>query len=178
MGYFYGVMVKELNIQSLISTLPVMPVNWWNMHVTLVYIGTKRPSQDTEAKVKASVTSIPCFRVKLGQLILLPNLVKPRVLAVEVIDNGWLSKLRSIMLSALRDSGVLVDDEYLGSFKPHITIAYIKSKRIDADMLLESARELGIEDELMGKFILVNNVSLILAKGGNYTEISRHELQC
>ncbi len=77
MGYFYGILIRELDITSLIKTLPVIPVERENLHMTIVYIGDQRPSQEIDDKIGISVGSIPCFNVKLGQLILLPNALKP-----------------------------------------------------------------------------------------------------
>lgn len=125
-----------------------------------------------------SIGSIPCFNVKLGQLILLPNALRPRVLAVEVANNEMLSKLRSTIMSILRDSGVPINDRHSGEFRPHVSIAYIKSKKLNPQDILETAREMGVEKELQGKSLLISNVSLILAKEDNYKELTRHELQC
>ncbi|WP_054843233.1 2'-5' RNA ligase family protein [Vulcanisaeta souniana] len=181
MGYFYGVFIKELNITPLIKALPVIPIEPENMHMTIVYIGYKRPSQETDNKIGgAGISQVPCFMIKLSQLTLLPSATKPRVLAVGIVNNEQLNRLRSTILSALRNSGVVISDKYLGGdFKPHITIAYIKSKRIDSQDLIEMVREMGIEEELTGRSLLIDSVSLILAKGGsNYSEVSSHELQC
>ncbi|BDR91887.1 2'-5' RNA ligase family protein [Vulcanisaeta souniana] len=178
MGYFYGVFIKELNITPLIKALPVIPIEPENMHMTIVYIGYKRPSQETDNKIGAGISQVPCFMIKLSQLTLLPSATKPRVLAVGIVNNEQLNRLRSTILSALRNSGVVISDKYLGDFKPHITIAYIKSKRIDSQDLIEMVREMGIEEELTGRSLLIDSVSLILAKGSNYSEVSSHELQC
>ncbi|WP_243666335.1 2'-5' RNA ligase family protein [Vulcanisaeta sp. JCM 16159] len=97
---------------------------------------------------------------------------------MEVINNEQLGRLRSTIMSILRDSGVSISDKYSGEFRPHITIAYIRSKKPDPQSILEMAHEIGIEKELQGKPLLISNVSLILAKENNYRELSRHELQC
>ncbi|WP_446752400.1 2'-5' RNA ligase family protein [Vulcanisaeta sp. JCM 16161] len=178
MGFFYGVFTRDLDVAPLIRALPVIPMDSENMHITIAYIGDKRPSQEVDDRVGVSLNSIPCFRVKLGQLMLLPSALKPRVLAVEVINNEQLSRLRSVIISILRDSSVPMSDKYSGEFKPHITIAYIKTKKIDPQEILETAYEIGIESKLQGKSLLIDNVSLILARENNYREISRHELQC
>ncbi|MGC8608067.1 MAG: 2'-5' RNA ligase family protein [Vulcanisaeta sp.] len=178
MGYFYGVFIRDLDVTSLIRALPVMPVERENMHITITYIGDDRPSQGVDDRVGVSIGSMPCFRAKLGQLILLPSVLRPKVLAVEIINNKQLSKLRSIIVSILRDSGISMNDKYSGEFKPHITIAYIKSKKVNPQNILETTREMGIEKELLDKSLLIENVSLILARGNNYREISRHKLQC
>ncbi|WP_054841679.1 hypothetical protein [Vulcanisaeta distributa] len=78
MGYFYGVFVKDLDITPLIKALPVIPIERDNMHITIAYIGDRRPSQEVDDRVGISLSSIPCFRVKLGQLMLLPSTLKPR----------------------------------------------------------------------------------------------------
>ncbi len=178
MGYFYGVFVRELGVTPLIKALPVIPVERGNIHVTIVYIGDKRPDQRIDDRVGVSVGSMRCFRVRLGQLTLLPSIAKPRVLAIDIVNNEFLGRLRSMIMSILRDSGTPIGDKFLGNFHPHITLAYIKSRGVDPEALLEAARELGIERELMSKSLLINSISLILARGGNYIELSRHELQC
>ncbi len=50
---------------------------------------------------------------------------------MKVISNGQLCRLRSIIISILRDSSVTMSDKYSGEFKPHITIAYIKTKKVN-----------------------------------------------
>ncbi len=99
-------------------------------------------------------------------------------MAVEVANNEMLSKLRSTIMSILRDSGVPINDRHSGEFRPHVSIAYIKSKKLNPQDILETAREMGVEKELQGKSLLISNVSLILAKEDNYKELTRHELQC
>ena len=178
MGYFYGVLIKELNIAPLIRALPVIPIEPGNTHITITYIGDKPPSQEADNRVGTIAASTPCFTIRLGQLTLLPSPAKPRVLAIEVMNNEQLSRLRTAIISTLRDSGIAISDRFLGDFKPHITIAYIKTKKVDPHALLENARELGIEKELTGKTLLIDTISLVLARENNYKEISRHELKC
>ncbi len=77
MGYFYGVFIREFDVTSLIRILPVVPVRRENLHMTIVYVGDKVPSQEIDDRIGMSIGSIPCFNVKLGQLILLPNALRP-----------------------------------------------------------------------------------------------------
>ncbi len=178
MGYFYGVFIKELSIPPQIKALPVIPIEPNNMHITITYIGDRGPGQEVDRRVGASIGSIPCFKIRLGQLTLLPSDAKPRVLAIKIINDELLTRLRSIIISILRDSGIPISDRFLGDFKPHITIAYIKSKRMYPQDIIDSAREIGIEKEILNKSIPINAVSLILARENNYRELSRHKLQC
>ncbi len=99
-------------------------------------------------------------------------------MAVEVIGNERLSRLRNTIMNILRDSSISINDKHSGEFKPHISIAYIKSKKLNPEDILETAREMGVEEELRDKSLLINSVSLILAKEDNYRELTRHELQC
>ncbi|WP_252900274.1 hypothetical protein [Vulcanisaeta sp. JCM 14467] len=77
MGYFYGILVKGLNITPLIKALPVIPIEPGNTHITITYIATNHQA-GSDDKVGTIATSTPCFTIRLGQLTLLPSPTKPR----------------------------------------------------------------------------------------------------
>lgn len=97
---------------------------------------------------------------------------------MDVVNNEQLSRLRSTIMSILRDSGMPIGDKFLCSFHLHITLAYIKSKKVSLNALLEGVQGLGIERRFMSKSLFMNSTSLIPARENNYVEASRHELQC
>jgi 2'-5' RNA ligase len=177
-GYFYGVLLKdfELSLEPVINILPTIPVERGNHHITILYLGDKPPSRNAEDKVAQIIEGTQCFTVTLGDLTLLPAMLKPRVIAIQLINIERLARLRASILNVLRDLGVRVSDEYLSDFKPHITIAYIRSK-VDPQYLMELRHEL-IKNEFRDKSLLINKVSLIRAQGNTYTEITTHKMQC
>jgi 2'-5' RNA ligase len=114
--------------------------------------------------------------VKLGQPLLLPSLVKPRVLAIEINDHGLLARLRALIINALRDSGVNIADRYLGDFKPHLTVAYVRVK-VDPQYLMTLLSYVDLST-LPVRAIPVDRVSLVRAWGDNYTELVMYRLSC
>ncbi|MCG2880126.1 MAG: 2'-5' RNA ligase family protein [Vulcanisaeta sp.] len=177
MGFFYGVLIRGLNITQLIKALPAVPMDEQNHHVTLVYIGDKQPSDEADYKVGQAVRDIPCFTVHTGQIILLPTPSRPRVIAIEIEKTEELVRLRSAILNALNNSGVSISDRYIGDFKPHITIAYVRSK-VNPQYLVQAIEDLGLNDEVSGRALMIDRVSLIRAKENTYTEIKTHYLRC
>jgi len=176
MGYLYGVMVTGLNFTKALAGLPVVPVKQGNHHITLLYIGDRKPSGGVGDKLRRVVEGFQCFRVELGQPLLLPSLVKPRVLAIEINDHGLLARLRALIINALRDSGVNIADRYLGDFKPHLTVAYVRVK-VDPQYLITLLSYVDLST-LPVRAIPVDRVSLVRAWGDNYTELVTYRLSC
>jgi len=175
-GFFYGSIIKELHVTQLAKALPAIPVKEGNHHITLLYVGD-RPSDQADNKVEQAVSNIPCSTIRTKQVVLLPTPSKPRVIAIEVDKTRELVRLRSAILNALSSSGVRIGDRYIGDFKPHITIAYVRSK-VDPQYLIQVIQELDINNEVSGRAIMIDRVSLIMARENTYTEIKTHKLKC
>jgi 2'-5' RNA ligase len=177
MGYFYGILIRGLNLTQLIKTLPAIPMEEQNYHITLIYLGNKQPSENADYKVGQAIHNIPCFTVHTKQIILLPTPSRPRVMAIEIERTKELARLRTTILNTLNNSRVNISDRYIGDFKPHITIAYIRSK-IDPQHIIQAIQELDLNNEISGKAIMIDRVSLIMARENTYTEIKTHKLKC
>ncbi|WP_069806948.1 2'-5' RNA ligase family protein [Vulcanisaeta thermophila] len=175
MGYFYGFFIRNLDLRDLLRGLPVVPLDPGNYHVTILYVGDRSPRGDVGVRLRSALTRFECFNVELGGLILLPSESKPRVLAMDILDQGnGLVRIRSAILNILNDFGVNVRDRFIGEFRPHMTIGYIRSK-VDPWSLKQMINE--IEIPRMGP-INVRKISLIQARGEFYREVEGYDLTC
>lgn len=105
------------------------PAKWVeeeNIHITLVFLGETDETEVTKA-TEAIDTSVKGFKpvdLRTGDLTLLPNEKKPRLLVVKLRGEiEKLSELAETIKKELRERKVNFDEK---PFRPHITLARLK----------------------------------------------------
>ena len=107
---------------------PMKPVESYNLHITLRFIGEVPLSVVEE--IKRSVMpklSFKRFTIRLQGLGAFPSPGSPRVVWIGVSEGAEeLGRLRRVIDSELRPLGIMPERQ---EFKPHLTLARIKGRR-------------------------------------------------
>ena len=172
MGYFYGTLVRGIDLTWVLRGLPVEALSPDDYHITIVYVGDREP-KGVKEQLELALGRFRCFEVRLSGFELLPSPAKPRVVAARVVDNGELGKVRSTIISVLAKQSIKLSDRYLSDFKPHVTIGYVKAKGI-GDVLQEALEDLEVGDLA----VRISEIGLIHAHGGRYSKVYGVGLSC
>lgn len=100
-----------------------------NVHITLVFLGSQPAGRVDEicAAADEAARSLPPFELSLEGLHLFPNPKEPRIISLEIAGAvGQLKRLHESLAGELRGRGFPVESR---PFRPHITLARIKSMR-------------------------------------------------
>ncbi len=113
-----------------------------------------------------------------GPADLYPSPSRPRALVLRVVRGSeQLNRVRDLLISALADKGVRVEDRFLHCFRPHVTLARVKVKiyGFTAKMIVNE-----VSRHLRGLSInvLVDRVELLDSSRGLYKTIYVHKLSC
>jgi len=178
MPYFYGIKSCLEHIRIEIPEIPgIEPVPPDKLHITVLYIGSRRPTGNVLKAVESKLSSLRPFRIVIGpDLDFFPNLSKPRALVLKISEGlSSLQKLRSILISALQEQHVSIEDRYLHNFNPHMTIGWVKVKLdpVSAERLLEDIKAILGDIEIE---VTVNKIDLVDSTGGSYRVLHSHVL--
>lgn len=99
------------------------PEGW---HVTLKFLGdiTAEQVNAVKAVVGEALYGVSSFRLSFARLVALPRAAAPRVLAVDVSDDGWLARSAESVDKALSALGF---ERERRRFTPHLTLGRIRS---------------------------------------------------
>ncbi len=180
MPLFYGIKkpLENLNLDySKILTLPIELTKPESLHITILYIGSSKIRSNILQEVDSVLQQIPRFKIIIGpEVDIFPSLMKPRAVVLKVIDrSGMLNMIRSKIFSILNRHGIKIEDRYVGEFRPHLTVGYIRSK-LDYESaidILEIAKEL-LKDIRIE--VIVDRIELIDSTGGVYKVVYTHWL--
>lgn len=119
--------LERLKESILSSGVPMKPVESYNYHITIRFIGEiPRGVVDDLARSLRTITFKP-FKAVLRGVGAFPSLANPRVVWVGVSDGEReLRNLRELVESILRRQGIPPERE---EFKAHITLARVKGSR-------------------------------------------------
>ncbi|ABL87804.1 conserved hypothetical protein [Pyrobaculum islandicum DSM 4184] len=148
MGYIYGILPPMPPLRPFEGITPVKP------HITLVKL--KRPVK-TELRYRQ-------FVVRLGPVVLLPSVTKPRYIALKVEPYGELAALRTLLLASL---GEAVEERYT-EFKPHLSVYAIRLKHPTNEDLAPAIEE---TSKYVGTAFEVKAIHLIDTTGGVYLSL-------
>jgi 2'-5' RNA ligase len=158
------------------SHLPLQWVNEENFHLTLLYIGEKNSDFITELtkRLKQCADQMYSFKMAIDKLNYFEKNKTPRILWLGTEQNEYLSELANKIQSSLKELSIESDYEV---FKPHITIARIKSKisPIFSSTLIDKYKNAIFEEINVSNFYLYESKST--PDGVKYIPISEFKLK-
>ncbi len=136
MPYFFGIKNPLFNtilsnkILGLSNIFPIEITDREVLHITILYVGHYKISNEAIMRIENDIQNIGLIRIRITNNVeLYPNISKPRAIVLKVEDlTGKLLKIRNIILNRLKEYKVPVEDKYINSFSPHITIGRIRAK--------------------------------------------------
>lgn len=140
------------------------------IHLTLKFLGRTSPEQleEIERRIATSAEGISPFQVDVMGLGAFPSSVRPRVVWIGVDRNRQLSLLKEKLESHLNPLGFDPDDR---KFRPHLTLARLKSRR-NLSRLIQFLHDQG-RNEVAGK-LPVHRIqlmeSILRPEGAKYRE--------
>ncbi len=175
MPYFFGIKTPLSNIDivdkinNIITTLPVEPIPRELIHITILYVGKYKIPNEVIEKIEKDLINIGYVKFKITDIVdIYPNMSKPRAIVLKVEDiQNRLSKVRGIIMSRLREFKIPIEDKYIHTFSPHITIGRIRSK---IDMLQVRDIVEIVSESVRGysKIVDVDFIELIDSSDGLY----------
>lgn len=178
MSYFFALPLDRLAQQierDLLIPLSIVDkqqqVRWSspeNLHITLAYLG----DIDSQRAIDAArqLPQLSSFDLPIGTLSYFPD-AKSRILALDIVLNNELSKLRTDLCQQLQAHKVEYDQR---NYRPHITLGRIKHReQIDHWQLPQYSVSL-----LINEFVLYFSDSAIRTKSSTsaYQVIERFKL--
>jgi len=154
MPYIYGVLPPIISPRSFQGLEPVKP------HITLLKI-----SKPIVVKIRYRP-----FVINIGRPILLPNVSRPRYIALEVYPRGELAALRRLLEAILANYII----EKHGEFVPHLTLYSIRLKRPTEDELMPAIE---YAKAYTGISFAVSSISLLDTSRGEYRIITNISLK-
>lgn len=164
MPCFIGFKLIDLNqeIQRIFNFPKYLPIKYHPpdiLHLTLLYLGNVRISNDVLTIISNIIQQFKPFKIKIGpEIAIFPDITKPKKL-VFLITKGVeiLNKIRNRLIAVLKDR-VKIEDKYLHNFQPHITVGdLIKKLSIEEiELVIDEFKRLNFEFE-----IVVNRLQLI-----------------
>jgi len=161
--WFLGIPVNIRAFDRFV-TPPYILIPHEERHLTLVYLGERKPSQE----VLSALTQLKLrgFKVCFRGLTPFPSFRKPRYLVTlpEEIEN--ILHLRKLLMRILPQG--LISDKY-SSYRPHVSIA---RTRVKPNMeLLKLVERIVRDSRNVKEKILVNEICLYEAMGGRISRV-------
>lgn len=142
----------------------------YNIHITLLFLGEVRDDRVEEVKDSMSGLKFNKFKVTLKGLGAFPNLTRPRVVWVGIVEGQQqLRQIRSYILNELLKRKIRPEDDK--DFSPHLTIGRVKSYNSISNLINTINENMNVD---IGTFE-VNNVvlfkSTLTPKGPIYDKL-------
>jgi len=142
----------------------------YNIHITLLFLGEVREDRVEEVKDSMSGLKFNKFKVILKGLGAFPNLTRPRVVWVGIVEGQQqLRQIRSYILNELLKRKIRPEDDK--DFSPHLTIGRVKSYNSISNLINTINENMNVD---IGTFE-VNNVvlfkSTLTPKGPIYDKL-------
>jgi len=145
------------------------------LHVTLKFLGQTEESlvPEIEKRIEAACAGVPPFRIKLKGMGAFPSLSNIRVVWVGIENGEPLEKIARALENSMSELGF---KEEKRGFKPHLTLARMRSGRNAADvqeiLKANAASEFG--DYLVDRIRLKKSV--LSPQGPTYSVVHEHRL--
>ncbi|WP_338601864.1 RNA 2',3'-cyclic phosphodiesterase [Sulfolobus tengchongensis] len=142
----------------------------FNIHITLLFLGEVRDDRVEDVKEAMSGLKFDKFTVTLKGLGAFPNLTRPRVIWVGMIEGQQqLRQIRSYLLNELLRRKIRPEDEK--EFTPHLTIGRVKSLNSINNLISLINENINID---VGNFEVANVIlfkSTLTPKGPIYDKL-------
>lgn len=164
------------SIQSSIDNNYYRLVDPENLHITLFFLGylTENEILKVQITVNKSVSNINHFSAYISDVLFLPSTKNPRIISLNIISKERLVKLYDILQDELSGYNFIKLENR--KFKPHITIARLKST-ITSGINLKNIKKINITPDKWNVSSIDLMESILKPRGTEHKLIRKFKLK-